>query len=120
MSILNVEHLTHGFGDRAIFEDVSFRLLKGEHIGLVGANGEGKSTFMNIITGKLMPDEGKVEWSKNVRVGYLDQHTSLDKGMTIREVLTSAFDFLLEMEEKMNDRPQRRTENQSSSRKTFT
>ena len=53
MSILNVEHLTHGFGDRAIFEDVSFRLLAGEHIGLVGANGEGKSTFMNIITGKL-------------------------------------------------------------------
>ena len=51
MSILNVEHLTHGFGDRAIFDDVSFRLLKGEHIGLVGANGEGKSTFMNIITG---------------------------------------------------------------------
>ena len=70
MSILNVEHLSHGFGDRAIFSDVSFRLLKGEHIGLVGANGEGKSTFMNIITGKLMPDEGKVEWSKNVRVGY--------------------------------------------------
>lgn len=103
MSILNVEHLTHGFGDRAIFEDVSFRLLKGEHIGLVGANGEGKSTFMNIITGNLMPDEGKVEWSKNVRVGYLDQHTSLDKGMTIRSVLKSAFDFLLEMEEKMND-----------------
>ena len=63
MSILNVEHLSHGFGDRAIFSDVSFRLLKGEHIGLVGANGEGKSTFMNIITGKLMPDEGKVEWS---------------------------------------------------------
>ena len=55
MSILNVEHLSHGFGDRAIFQDVSFRLLKGEHIGLVGANGEGKSTFMNIITGKLMP-----------------------------------------------------------------
>ena len=45
MSILNVEHLSHGFGDRAIFQDVSFRLLKGEHIGLVGANGEGKSTF---------------------------------------------------------------------------
>ena len=67
MSILNVEHLTHGFGDRAIFNDVSFRLLKGEHIGLIGANGEGKSTFMNIITGKLMPDEGKVEWAKNVR-----------------------------------------------------
>lgn len=103
MSILNVEHLTHGFGDRAIFDDVSFRLLKGEHIGLVGANGEGKSTFLNIVTGKLMPDEGKIEWSKNVRVGYLDQHTVLKKGMTIREVLASAFDFLFEQEERMNE-----------------
>lgn len=103
MSILNVEHLTHGFGDRAIFNDVSFRLLKGEHIGLIGANGEGKSTFMNIITGKLMPDEGKVEWAKNVRIGCLDQHTALEKGMTIREVLSSAFDFLYEMEAQMND-----------------
>ena len=102
MSILNVEHLTHGFGDRAIFDDVSFRLLKGEHIGLVGANGEGKSTFMNIVTGKLMPDEGKVEWSKHVRVGYLDQTASLEKGMTIESVLKSAFAWLFEMEERMN------------------
>lgn len=103
MSILNVEHLTHGFGDRAIFEDVSFRLLKGEHIGLIGANGEGKSTFMNIVTGKLMPDEGKVEWSKNVRVGYLDQHSTLEKGMTIESVLKSAFGWLFEQEARMNE-----------------
>lgn len=85
------------------FLNVSFRLLKGEHIGLVGANGEGKSTFMNIITGKLMPDEGKVEWSKNVRVGYLDQHTVLEKGMSVKDVLSSAFDFLYEMENRMNE-----------------
>ena len=102
MSILNVEHLTHGFGDRAIFNDVSFRLLKGEHIGLVGANGEGKSTFFNIVTGKLMPDEGKIEWAKNVRVGYLDQHSVLSEGMSIRDVLKSAFSYLFEMEERMN------------------
>ena len=103
MSILNVEHLSHGFGDRAIFQDVSFRLLKGEHIGLIGANGEGKSTFMNIITEHMQPDEGKVEWSKRVRVGYLDQHTVLEKGMTIREVLKSAFSFLFELEVQMNE-----------------
>lgn len=102
MSILSVEHLSHGFGDRAVFHDVSFRLLKGEHIGLVGANGEGKSTFMNIITGKLQPDEGKVEWARHVRAGYLDQHTVLEKGMTIRQVLKSAFAFPFEMEEQMN------------------
>lgn len=102
MSIITVEHLSHGFGDRAIFNDVSFRLLKGEHIGLIGANGEGKSTFMNIITGSLQPDEGRIEWAKNCRIGYLDQHTVLEKGMTIRDVLSSAFAFLFEMEERMN------------------
>ena len=102
MSILNVEHLSHGFGNRAIFEDVSFRLLKGEHIGLIGLNGEGKSTFMNIITNKLQPDEGKIEWAKNVKVGYLDQHAVLTKGMTIGSVLRGAFDELFDMEERMN------------------
>ncbi|MCI8284061.1 MAG: ABC-F family ATP-binding cassette domain-containing protein [Firmicutes bacterium] len=103
MSIITVEHLSHGFGDRAIFNDVSFRLLKGEHIGLIGANGEGKSTFMNIITGKLEPDEGRIEWAKNVRIGYLDQHTELQKGMTVKETLSSAFNFLFDMETRMND-----------------
>jgi ATPase subunit of ABC transporter with duplicated ATPase domains len=101
MSILTVKNINHGFGDRAIFEDVSFRLLKGEHIGLIGANGEGKSTFMNIITGKLMPDEGKVEWSNRVRVGYMDQHAELEKGKTIREVLRSAFQYLFDLEAEM-------------------
>ncbi|MFX3625079.1 MAG: ABC-F family ATP-binding cassette domain-containing protein [Ectobacillus sp.] len=102
MSILTVKNLSHGFGDRAIFNNVSFRLLKGEHIGLIGANGEGKSTFMNIITRQLEPDEGKVEWSKNVRVGYLDQHAVLQKGMTIRDVLKSAFQYLFDLEANMN------------------
>lgn len=103
MSILEVKNLSHGFGDRAIFENVSFRLLKGEHIGLVGANGEGKSTFMSIVTGKLQPDEGKVEWSKYVTTGYLDQHAVLEKGMTVRDVLRTAFDELFKTEERINE-----------------
>ena len=102
MSLLTVKNLSHGFGDRAIFDDVSFRLLKGEHVGLIGANGEGKSTFMNIITGKLEPDAGSVEWSRRVRVGYLDQHTVLEKGMTIRDVLKTAFQYLFDLEGEMN------------------
>ena len=44
------------FGARQILDDASFRLLKGEHVGLIGANGEGKSTFLNIITGKILPE----------------------------------------------------------------
>ncbi|WP_153461919.1 ABC-F family ATP-binding cassette domain-containing protein [Sediminibacillus terrae] len=102
MSILTVTNLSHGFGDRAIFDDVSFRLLQGEHIGLIGANGEGKSTFMNIITGKLEPDAGTVTWSKRSRVGYLDQHADLKQGMSIRDVLRTAFQYLFDMEEEMN------------------
>lgn len=102
MSILTVEHMSHGFGGREIYEDVSFRLLKGEHVGLIGANGEGKSTFLNILTSKLIPDEGKITWSSKVKVGYLDQHTVLTKGMTIQDVLHSAFDFLFEYEAKIN------------------
>lgn len=103
MSILEVKNLSHGFGDRAIFENVSFRLLKGEHIGLVGANGEGKSTFMSIVTGHLQPDEGKIEWSKYVTAGYLDQHTALEAGQTVRDVLRTAFDDLFKTEERIND-----------------
>lgn len=103
MSILTVKNLSHGFGDRAIFEDVSFRLLKGEHVGLIGANGEGKSTFMSIVTGKLMPDEGTVEWCNRVRVGYMDQHTALENGQTIRDVLRGAFKYLFDLEKEMLD-----------------
>ncbi|AGF56376.1 MULTISPECIES: ABC-F family ATP-binding cassette domain-containing protein [Clostridium] len=102
MSILTVKNMNHGFGDRAIFEEVSFRLLKGEHVGLIGANGEGKSTFMNIVTGKLMPDEGDVIWSNNVRVGYMDQHAALEKGQSIRDALRDAFKYLFDLETEMN------------------
>lgn len=102
MSLLTVTNLSHGFGDRAIFDDVSFRLLQGEHIGLIGANGEGKSTFMNIITRKLEPDAGTVSWAKRVRVGYLDQHVALKQGMSIRDVLRTAFQYLYDREAELN------------------
>lgn len=69
----------------------------------MGANGEGKSTFINIITGKLQPDAGKIEWAKRVRVGYLDQHAVLERGMTIRDVLKSAFQFLYDIEQQITD-----------------
>ncbi|EYE88520.1 heme ABC transporter ATP-binding protein [Fervidicella metallireducens AeB] len=101
MSILTVENVSHGFGARTILEEVSFRLLKGEHVGLIGANGEGKSTFLNIITGKLMPDAGKVEWCNRVTFGYLDQHTILEKGNSIRDILRGAFKHMFELEAEM-------------------
>ncbi|CAH1194950.1 putative ABC transporter ATP-binding protein YbiT [Paenibacillus plantiphilus] len=103
MSLLTVEELSHNFGDRTLFKNVSFRLLAGEHVGLVGANGTGKSTMMNILTGKLLKDSGKVEWTPKVRYGYLDQHTKLTPGLTIRDVLKDAFLPLLELEKELNE-----------------
>lgn len=101
MSVLNVENVTYGFGARRILENASFRLLKGEHVGLVGANGEGKSTFLKIITGTLMPDEGTVSWCNRITTGYLDQSSTLTKGKTIRDVLREAFADMYRMEQEM-------------------
>ncbi|WP_437131018.1 ABC-F family ATP-binding cassette domain-containing protein [Peptostreptococcus russellii] len=99
--MLVVEKVSHGFGSRTILEDVSFRIRKGEHIALVGPNGEGKSSFLNIITMKLMPDAGSIKWSNRVTVGYLDQHTVLEKGNTIRDILRGAFNNMYELEKEM-------------------
>ena len=101
MSLLQVENVTHGFGARQILDHATFRLNKGEHIGLIGANGEGKSTFLNIIMGNILPDDGKISWSKHANVGYLDQHSVLKKGMSIRDVLRTAFDSMYELEQEM-------------------
>ena len=101
MSILSVDHVSHGFGGRTILEDASFRLERGEHIALVGANGEGKSTFLSLITGQLTPDDGKIVWARRVKVGYLDQHAVLKPGQTIREVLRTAFDEMYTLEKEM-------------------
>ena len=103
MSILTVSNLSHSYGGREILNDVNFRLLKGEHVGLVGPNGEGKSSFMNIITGKLVPDNGTIEWAKYVKVGYLDQLASYEKDVTIKEVLQDAYADLFEKEKRINE-----------------
>ena len=78
-------------------------MQKGEHIGLIGLNGEGKSTFIKMITGELTPDNGKIEWAKRITTGYLDQYTNLSKGKTIREVLREAFDYMYNLEHEMNE-----------------
>ena len=98
MSVLIVDKVSHGFGGRQILDDASFRLNKGEHVALVGANGEGKSTFLNIITGNLMPDSGTVSWCNHITTGYLDQRTTLSPGKTIREVLREAFAHFFDLE----------------------
>jgi ATPase subunit of ABC transporter with duplicated ATPase domains len=101
MSILNIENLTFSFGDKTILKNTSFRLLKGEHIGLVGANGAGKTTFLNILTGKYIPDKGTVYRSPSTNIGHLDQHFELEEGLTIRDTLRLAFSQLYKLEKRI-------------------
>lgn len=103
MSIVSVENITHYFGDKLVIRDVSFNLLVNERVGLVGANGSGKSTLLNILNGSLLPDRGSIEWLPNVKVGFLEQHIELTKGISIREYLRSAFNHLYDAEMEMLD-----------------
>ncbi|KEQ21689.1 ABC-F family ATP-binding cassette domain-containing protein [Paenibacillus tyrfis] len=98
MSMLNVEQLTHTYGDKKIFQNIQFRLLRGEHAGLVGSNGAGKSTLLRVLAGQLLPDAGKIEWPPQARLGYLEQHADLQAGMTIMDYLRGAFAHLYELE----------------------
>ncbi|GAA0350804.1 ABC-F family ATP-binding cassette domain-containing protein [Bacillus horti] len=101
MSILDVEHITHTIADKTIFRNISFRLLAGEHVGLVGANGAGKSTLLRILCGDILPDAGRVQWISNVQVGHLEQHIQLKPEETILQFLLSAFSDLYKMESDM-------------------
>lgn len=102
MSVLKVTDVSFSFGNRTILENASFVLQKGEHVGLIGLNGEGKTTFIKMITGALTPDSGKIEWCKRITTGYLDQYTTLTKGKTIREVLREAFQHMYDLEKELN------------------
>ena len=100
MSILSISGLTHVYDEKLLFDDAELNINNGEHIGVVGLNGAGKSTFMKILCHKVMQDEGEVLWNRNIRYGYLDQHADIDRNLTVMEYLLTSFDELY----KLNDR----------------
>lgn len=91
MSLLDLTNISQQFADKILYEDLNLHLNKGEHLGLIGQNGAGKSTLIKIITGDILPDEGKIQWQKNIRYGYLDQYVEVDPELSIRDFLKTAF-----------------------------
>lgn len=83
MNILTIENLTHSYSERKLFDDTSFSLEKGEKVGIIGINGTGKSTLLNIIAGNIVPDEGKVTIANKVIIEMLSQHPSFDDNETV-------------------------------------
>ena len=83
MNILTIENLTHSYSERKLFDDTSFSLEEGEKVGIIGINGTGKSTLLNIIAGNIAPDEGKVTIANKVIIEMLSQHPSFDDNETV-------------------------------------
>ena len=100
--MIEIKNLTHSFGEKLLYKDVSININNGEKIGLVGLNGTGKTTFINILTEHIIPESGEIIYPKNLKVGYLDQFVDVDKSLTVEEYLKSAFDELYKLEEEYN------------------
>lgn len=101
MSLLEIEGLTHSFGDNLLYKNAELSLNKGEHIGIVGQNGTGKSTLIKVCTEQIIPDQGRISWQPKITVGYLDQYAEINRDVTINTFLKSAFSNLYKIEEEM-------------------
>lgn len=101
MSILQVTDLTQTFGDKKILIDAEMQLSRGDKMGLTGLNGAGKSTFINILTGNVIPDKGYIKWNPKISCGYLDQQAKINQRITVWEYLKLAFSDLFETEKEL-------------------
>lgn len=102
MSLLQIENLSHTYGEKMLYKNASLEVYKGEHIGIIGENGAGKSTLLKIILGEVLPDKGMIKWQSNIQIGKLDQYATIDKDITIMNYMRTAFEELFLMEDKLN------------------
>lgn len=103
MSLFKVSNVRFNYSDKELFNDLSFQLNLGEHAVLVGQNGSGKTTIFDLLTKKLIPDKGKIEWTPGVTYSYLDQHYKVNDDFTIKEFLEQIYKELFEKEARMNE-----------------
>lgn len=103
MSLVKVDNLMFNYSDKELFNNVSFQINQGEHIVLVGQNGCGKTTIFDLLTKKLTPDKGTIEWTPGVKFSYLDQHYKVNDDFTVKEFLEQIYSSLFAKEERMNE-----------------
>ncbi len=101
MSILEINNLRFAYTDNELFNDLNLRIFDGEHVGIVGLNGAGKTTFMNLLSGKLTPDMGSIVWDHTKKITYLDQHLVVDDKQTIYDYLYDVYANLFKREAEM-------------------
>ena len=103
MATVSVQNLKVDFGGKVLFENVSFDVNPGEFVGLIGANGTGKTTLFKVITGEIEPTEGGAFIGRNVKVGYLEQHACHGSVRTVYDEALSVFEHLMETERELED-----------------
>jgi ATP-binding cassette subfamily F protein uup len=97
MNLLSIENLAKSYGERVLFEKASFGVDEGDKIGLIGINGTGKSTFLKVVAGVEPPDAGKINWSNNVRVGWLPQNPDFNAESTVLEQVFAGSSPILQL-----------------------
>ncbi|MPQ43227.1 ABC-F family ATP-binding cassette domain-containing protein [Clostridium tarantellae] len=103
MIVLSCRNINKSFGIEEVLKDITFNINEGDKIGLIGANGEGKSTLFKILTKVLDYDKGELFIDKNKTLGYLSQNLSLDSSNTIYDEMLKVFKSLVELENKITN-----------------
>lgn len=98
MSVLTAQNLTFGFLDGVLFKGAAFKVEETDRVGLIGANGCGKTSLFRLITGKYSPSEGGIVRGKDVRVGYMEQYLECDDNQTLYAEALTVFNDVIEME----------------------
>ncbi|QCU90410.1 energy-dependent translational throttle protein EttA [Thiomicrorhabdus sediminis] len=94
--VIEVNHISKGFGDRLLIDDLNFRLPQGGIVGIIGANGAGKSTLFKMLTGQEQPDTGSIEFGETVKLSYVDQsRDALDDNKTVWEEISEGDDIFM-------------------------
>ena len=101
--MLNVNNLSVYFGGDSLFESISFRLGKGDRVGLIGKNGAGKSTLLKILSKNQNPTSGNISFEKNCKIGYLSQDFNFEYGRSVLEEAYLAFEEILKIENRQKE-----------------
>lgn len=102
MACLNIQNLTLAFGENTLFENISFEMGNRDKVGLVGANGAGKTSLFKVLTGEYSPTSGGAFIGRNIRLGYMEQHTCSDN-RTVYDELVSVFSDLIKIEKELEE-----------------
>jgi len=104
-NVIDFDHLSKGFGDNLLIDDLTFKLPPGGIVGVIGPNGAGKTTLFRMVTGQENPDKGTIKIGESVRLGYVDQsRDSLDGKKTVWEEISDGNDMILLGKKEMNSR----------------